>query len=318
MGYKPLIVLAGGSGYLGRLLVHHLKDHFEFLVMGRAMSCPVEVAYQAYPNNPEEMAFLLNGAYGIVNLAGKSVDCRYTEKNKAEILFSRIETTRFIAQGIAGCKNPPEVWLNLSSATIYPDSQEMQRETSPTPGGNFSEDVCIAWENAFFNSPTPSTRKVALRTGLVFGETGGAFPVFRSLARYFLAGKQGKGNQFMSILHEQDFVSATLHLLNHRSMGTYNVCIPQPVRNKDFMKLFAQQFNQWPQINQPEWLVKLGAMLIKTEAELVLKSRCVVPERLLNEGFHFQFDSTESILRALKKPISNPMKISHGPSIQEI
>ncbi|MDX5321922.1 MAG: DUF1731 domain-containing protein, partial [Bacteroidota bacterium] len=140
---------------------------------------------------------------------------------------------------------------------------------------------------------------VALRCGLVFGKNGGAYPVFEKLAKYALAGKQGKGNQYMSVLHEDDFVRAVQHVLEHRSMGSYNLCIPQPIPNKFFMKLLGAQLKLPFQIPQPEFLVKLGAKLIRTEAELVLKSRCVVPERLLNEGFQFKFDSCESILNVL-------------------
>lgn len=301
MAYKPVLILAGGSGYLGRLLSNHLKNHYQIIVLGRKEQAESGISCLKYPENHKDLVPVLEGAFGLINLAGKSVDCRYTEKNKKEILDSRVNTTRYLGEAVAACEKAPQVWLNLSSATIYPDSQEMQRETSLTPGGNFSEDVCLAWEHAFFDTQTPNTRKVALRCGLVFGKEGGAFPVFRHLARFYLAGKQGSGNQFMSILHEMDFVRSVQHLLKHRSMGIYNLCIPQPVRNKAFMALLAQQFNQWPQLQQPEWLVKLGAVFIRTEAELVLKSRCVVPERLLNEGFQFEYDSTESILQALKK-----------------
>ncbi|MDX5320615.1 MAG: NAD-dependent epimerase/dehydratase family protein, partial [Bacteroidota bacterium] len=163
MAYKPLIVLAGGSGYLGRLLMEQLAPYYHFLVLGRYPRKLARSDYKVYPKSPEEAAALMEGAYALINLAGKSVDCRYTEQNKAEIMASRVDTTHYLAHAIQHCVQPPKVWVNISSATIYPDSQTPQREVSPTPGGNFSEEVCLAWENAFYNEETPRTRKVALR-----------------------------------------------------------------------------------------------------------------------------------------------------------
>ncbi|HCS20220.1 MAG TPA: TIGR01777 family protein [Bacteroidetes bacterium] len=315
MAYKRLIVLAGGSGYLGRLLISSLSDRYEFLVLGRAYAkasagkpavTPVEAGegaeYLKYPDKPEDLAPALEGAFALINLAGKSVDCRYTAKNKKEIMDSRVKTTTYLGKAVNACAMPPEVWVNLSSATIYPDSQELQTELSATPGGNFSEDVCLAWEKAFQDAHEHRTRKVVLRCGLVFGRSGGAFPVLKKLASFCLAGKQGNGRQFMSVLHENDFVRAMEFVLNERCMGAYNLCIPRPIQNIDFMRLLASYPPKLPQIDQPRWLVKLGALLIRTEAELVLKSRCVIPERLLNDGFYFEFENLKDILDDLNQP----------------
>lgn len=301
MAYKPLIILAGGSGYLGHLLIESLKNDYKFLVLGRAESSTVSTDYLSYPSNPQNLSAQLEGALALVNLAGKSVDCRYTEKNKAEILRSRVETTQCLGEAVAACQNPPEVWINLSSATIYPDSSTLQTEKSATPGENFSEDVCIAWEKAFYDAHVPGTRKAALRCGLVFGNKGGAFPVLARLSKLCLGGKQGSGSQFMSILHETDFVRAIVHILKNRSMGSYNLCIPQPIQNQEFMKILASYHRQLPQVSQAAWMVKFGAFLLRTESELVLKSRCVIPERLLNEGFQFRFEKPKDILDALNQ-----------------
>ena len=319
MAYKRLIVLAGGSGYLGRLLISSLSERYEFLVLGRPAYAKASagervmraqeretererVRYLRYPDNPEELAQHLEGAFGLVNLAGKSVDCRYTAKNKKEILDSRVKTTSYLGKALNACTTPPEVWVNLSSATIYPDSQNLQTELSATPGGNFSEDVCLAWEKAFTDAHEHRTRKVILRCGLIFGRSGGAYPVLKKLAGICLAGKQGNGRQFMSVLHEKDFVRAVEFVLNQRCMGAYNLCIPQPVRNGDFMHLLASYPPKLPQIDQAPWLVRLGALMIRTEAELVLKSRCVIPERLLNDGFRFEYENPAQILDALHSP----------------
>lgn len=301
MAYKPLIILAGGSGYLGHLLIESLKTDYEFLVLGRAKSNSLVAKYLSYPDNPKELSRHLEGAFGLINLAGKSVDCRYTEKNKAEILRSRVETTQYLGEAMAACQNPPEVWINLSSATIYPDSSTLQTERSATPGGNFSEEVCLAWEKAFYDTHVPGTRKAALRCGLVFGNKGGAFPVLARLSKLCLGGRQGSGSQFMSILHEIDFVRAIQHILHNRSMGSYNLCIPQPIQNREFMKILASYHHQLPQVSQSAWMVKFGAFLLRTESELVLKSRCLIPERLLNEGFQFRFEKPKDILNALNQ-----------------
>ncbi len=296
MAYKRLIVLAGGSGYLGRLLISSLSDRYEFLVLGRNVK---SMDGMKYPDKPEDLAAHLEGAFALVNLAGKSVDCRYTPKNKKEILDSRVKTTTYLGKAVNACAQPPEVWVNLSSATIYPDSQELQTELSATPGGNFSEEVCLAWEKAFQDAHEHRTRKVILRCGLVFGRSGGAFPVLKKLASFCLAGKQGNGRQFMSVLHEKDFVRAMEFVMNERCMGAYNLCIPMPIQNMDFMRLLASYPPKLPQIDQARWLVRLGALLIRTEAELVLKSRCVIPERLLNDGFQFEFETLKQILNDL-------------------
>jgi len=299
MAYKPLLILAGGSGYLGRLLIDSLKNQYSFLVLGRGRVSDINASYLQYPTNPSELASHLDGALALINLAGKSVDCRYTEKNKAEILNSRVSTTEYLGKAMAFCQKPPQVWVNLSSATIYPDSDTLQTELSPTPGGNFSEDVCLAWEKTFYDAHIPGTRKVALRCGLVFGKNGGAFPVLSKLSKLCLGGKQGAGSQYMSILHEADFTRAMEHVIHQRSMGSYNLCIPQPIQNNAFMKLLASYHTKLPQISQTPWMIKLGAMLLQTEAELVLKSRCVIPERLLNEGFQFNYETPEDILHEL-------------------
>ncbi len=302
MAYKPLLILAGGSGYLGRLLITSLEDKYAFLVLGRSDDALVESAYLPYPTEPNKLASYFEGALALINLAGHSVDCRYNEKNKAKILDSRVITTQYLGKAMALCQKPPPVWVNLSSASIYPDSETLQTEKSATPGGNFSELVCLAWEKAFYDAHVPGTRKVALRCGLVFGNNGGAFPVFKKLSKICLGGTQGSGTQYMSILHEVDFIRAVQHVIENRCMGSYNVCIPRPIQNTVFMKLLASYYSRVPQLSQSAWMLKLGAILLRTEAELLLKSRCVIPERLLNEGFQFTYENPEQILDALNEP----------------
>lgn len=299
MAYKPLLILAGGSGYLGRLLIASLKHQYSFLVLGRSENAHVDCSYLQYPAEPKQLATHIEGALALINLAGKSVDCRYTEKNKAAILHSRVDTTEYLGKAMALCQNPPQVWVNLSSATIYPDSEILQTERSLTPGGNFSEDVCLAWEQTFYDAHVPGTRKVALRCGLVFGNSGGAFPVLKKLSKLCLGGRQGNGSQYLSILHEVDFSRAVNHVIHNRCMGSYNLCIPQPIQNALFMQLLSTYHSQLPQFSQTPWMIKLGARLLQTESELVLKSRCVIPERLLNEGFQFRYENPEQILDAL-------------------
>jgi uncharacterized protein (TIGR01777 family) len=242
----------------------------------------------------------LDGADVCINLAGRSVNCRYTPDNRIEIYNSRIATTRLLGDVIAALKNPPRIWLNASTATIYrhaPD-RPMDEISGEIGGGepdapdswNFSIRVARDWETAFFKAETPRTRRVAMRSAITFSpDPGSAFAVLSNLVRVGLGGKQGNGRQWVSWIHEDDFARAVEFLIAREDIeGPVNLASPYPERNREFMEILREAWGMPNGLPAPTALIELGAFLMRTEPELVLKSRRVVPTRLLEAGFEFQ------------------------------
>lgn len=301
---KPKIIIAGGNGYLGKLLANHWgADKYDIVILTRK-PCYLKNTQTVLWNGVDTGDWVteLEGAFALINFAGRSVDCRYTEKNKKEIIQSRVKSTHALGIAVQGCKNPPQVWLNASSATIYPHSEKEKMTEAYTDFGNsFSDTVCKVWEETFFAVPSPATRKAALRIALVMGNNGGAFPVLKKLAQFGLGGKMGKGTQYISWIHEQDFCRAIDYVLNQPIEGAVNISAPQPETNQHFMESLRQGLGKRFGINHPRWLLELGAILLQTETELILKSRNVVPQRLLKNGFEFEYPSITEAFKSLLK-----------------
>ena len=242
----------------------------------------------------------MENATVLINLAGKSVDCRYTDANKKEILASRVDSTAILNIAVLSCANAPKHWLNSSTATIYRHSEDKQMtEENGEIGEDFSMNVAKTWEQTFFEVPTKNTLKTALRTSIVLGKKGGAFIPLKRLAQFGLGGKQGKGNQFVSWIHELDMARAIEFILQEKMTGVINVVSPKPVKNQQFMKQLRKAIGMPIGLPTPLFLLKLGAKMIGTEPELVLKSRNVIPERLLQKGFQFQYDTIEKTFNDL-------------------
>jgi len=244
----------------------------------------------------------LEGADLVINLAGKSVNCRYTEKNKAEIFASRLDSTRIIGEAIQDCAQKPVCWINIASATIYEHSLDHPNtEDAGIIGKGFSVNVCRAWEKEFFAFKDLPTRQILLRSTIVLGKNGGVYPVLKKLARFGLGGKMGMGNQLISWIHIHDFCKALFFVFEkEQSSAIYNFGAPNPVRNKNFQQELRKSLSIPYFINQPIWMLKLGAALIGTETELILKSRNVYPQNLINESFAFEFPTIQSCLNDLK------------------
>lgn len=288
------LVLIGGNGFLGR----HVRTHFESLgyqVVSISRTGHYDVRWDARTLGP--WATELEGADLLLNLAGRSVDCRYTAANRQAVLTSRVESTAVLGAAVAACRQPPRVWLNSSTATIYADTRgslPANTEATGTIGAGFSVGVARAWEAAFMAGATPGTRRVALRTAIVLGADGGAFPVMARLARWGLCSPQGSGEQWVSWLHITDFCRAVEFLAQAEAMsGPVNLCAPQPLLNKNFNNLFFNNLKPLVRLPQPRWLLEMGAFVLRTETELILKSRKVYPERLLEAGFTFNFPACE-------------------------
>lgn len=299
------IVIAAGTGFLGQAIVDHYKnDCTEIVILTRGKS-KVEndlkyVHWDAQTLSGWEHE--LENTDILINLAGKSVDCRYTPANKKSILDSRVNSTKVLNEAVLLCKNPPKYWLNASTATIYRHSLNKQMdEYEGEIGDDFSMNVAKSWEKAFFETETPKTLKTALRTSIVLGQKGGALVPIINLVKFGLGGKQGSGNQFISWIHENDFAMATAFIVSKKLTGIINVVSPTPVKNKDFMKTLRNILKIPFGLPIGKKLLESGARIIGTEMELVLKSRNVIPKRLQENGFEFKFPTLEGTLKNLCK-----------------
>lgn len=275
------IVIAGGSGFLGQELASHFREmQNEVIILSRGPSRMKDNIkhVQWDGKNIDSWKDELEGSDVLINLTGKSVDCRYTEKNKNEIIRSRVDSTKALGKVVEKLSNPPKLWMNASTATIYRYSEDKKMtESDGEIGSDFSMNVAKAWEEAFNESVTPKTRKVALRISLVLGKSGGVYPVLRRLAKFGLAGKMGSGNQRFAWIHVDDIKRIVdFTISNDTISGPINCVAPTTPTNKEFLKELRKSLKAPFGIPQPKFLLKIGGMLIGTESELVLKSRWAI------------------------------------------
>jgi len=302
---KNKLIIAAGTGFLGNVLIDYFKNEYEQIVILTRSESKFQdnvkyVKWNAKTLNGREKE--LENADVLINLTGKSDDCRYTEKNKAEILNSRIESTKVLNEAVLQCKNPPKHWLNSSTSTIYIHSENKQMtEENGDIGNDFSMTVAKKWEEEFFNTKTPNTKKTALRTSIVLGKNGGAFIPLKKLTQFGFGGKQGNGNQFISWIHELDFARAIDFIIQKELEGKINIVSPKPIKNKEFMKELQKAIKIPFGLPTPKLILKLGAKIIGTESELVLKSRNVIPEILLQNGFEYEYPEIEKTFKNLLK-----------------
>lgn len=299
------IVIAAGTGFLGNALINHFKDTAAEIVVLTRGKASIKNSVRYITWDAKTMTGWereLDGADALINLAGKSVDCRYTEANKNEIMASRVNSTVVLGKAINACANPPKHWLNSSTATIYRHSTDKQMdEATGEIGHDFSMNVAKVWERVFFEANTPNTLQTALRTSIVLGKEGGAFVPLKKLAQMGFGGKQGSGTQFVSWIHEKDFAGAVQFIISNKMQGAVNVVSPTPIKNSAFMKALRAAINIPFGINIPSWALGFGAKLIGTETELVLKSRNVIPARLTKSGFTFEYGNLDKALKNLTK-----------------
>ena len=292
------IVIAGGTGFVGKFLNEKFKSLGYYVVVISRQQNHINW------NDTNGIASALENATMLINLAGKSVDCRYNEKNKKEIYNSRIDTTRILGEALMNCKNPPPLWINSSTATIYRHAEDRpMTESRGEIGSGFSVNVATNWEKTFFSFQISQTRQVALRMAIVLGKNGGVIKPLKNLVRFGLGGKQGNGNQMFSWIHIEDLYNVILFVQQHKEIsGVLNTSAPNPVNNKTLMELMRKYVGVPVGLPTPAWLLKMGAVIIKTETELVLKSRWVIPERLLNAEFEFKYPT---MAEALKNILNN-------------
>lgn len=300
------IVITGGSGFLGLTLAHALlASNFEVCIISRTP--PTEGGGWKYVSwdgrSLGSWVSELEGAKAIVNLAGRSVDCRKTPDNCDLILRSRVVTTQLVGQAIREVNAPPTTWIQMSTAHIYGDPpQALCIEDSPT-GYGLAPFVGHAWEKAYQESVLPNTRQVILRTSFVLGRRGGALPRLASLARVGLGGTVGKGKQGISWLHEADMNRLFLRAINEERMrGVYVATAPNPVSNEEFMKQLRRVIGMPIGLPSMTWMVRLGAALVlRTDPELALYGRYCISKRLADEGFEFMYPTIEAALSDIYK-----------------
>lgn len=294
------IIIAAGTGFLGKNLEKYFTEKGnQVYILTRNPKRENEIYWNA--KTLGEWKNVLENADVLINLAGKSVDCRYTEKNKKEIYNSRIESTKVLQQAIDESVNKPKIWLNASSATIYIHSEtHLNTEENGIIGDDFSMNICKSWEKEFFKIKTENVRKVALRTSIVLGNNGGAFPKLKTITKLGLGGKQGRGNQNVSWIHIDDFCRAIEHIINNENIvGEINITAPNPLSNKEFMRKLRKEIKIPFGLNAPVWQLEIASIFLKTETELILKSRNVYPEKLIKSGFEFTYSNIESAFNDL-------------------
>lgn len=291
------VVLAGGTGFIGTFLEDKFKAlGYEVHIISRQKQ---HISW----DNHEEIVSALDHAELLINLAGKSVDCRYNETNKHEIMKSRTETTRILGEAIEKCSSPPPLWINSSTATIYRHAEDRpMTEENGEIGNGFSVEVAKAWEQAFFSFQLPHTRQVALRIAIVLGPHGGVITPFINLVRFGLGGVQGPGNQMFSWIHIEDIFGIIMFLKEREELnGVFNCSSPHPVTNRELMAELRKSMNMKFGLPSPKWLLEIGAVMIKTETELILKSRWVIPDRLERAGYPFKYMEIDQALANIIK-----------------
>ncbi|KMQ67447.1 NAD-dependent epimerase [Chryseobacterium sp. FH2] len=294
------IIIAAGTGFLGKNLEKYFAEKGnQIYILTRNPKRKNEIYWDA--KTLGEWRNTLENADVLINLTGKSVDCRYTEENKQAIFSSRINSTKILQKAIDSCINTPKVWLNASSATIYVHSEKhINTEENGIIGDDFSMNICKSWEKEFFTVKNENVRKVALRTSIVLGKNGGAFPKLKMITKLGLGGKQGRGNQNISWIHIDDFCKAVEYIIDNQNIGgEINVTSPNPLSNEEFMKKLRKQMKIPFGLNAPVWQLEIASIFLKTETELLLKSRNVYPKKLIKNNFEFSYMHIESAFQDL-------------------
>ncbi|WP_193509996.1 DUF1731 domain-containing protein [Cryobacterium sp. BB736] len=325
------VVVAGASGFIGRHLVDSFRrDGFTVTTIGRSGA-------DAVWGDPDGIRTALEGADLVVGLSGKSVNCRYTRANRAELLRSRLDTTLELAAGIRATTAPPKLWVNASTATIYRHAEDRpMTEATGELGEGFSVDIARAWESAFFDGALPATRRVALRTSIVLGD-GSVMVPYRWLVRLGLGGPQldgtwfgtrarraagtfhqnrrTRGRQRFSWVHLDDVYGIIRFLQNRDDLdGVVNVTAPNPVDNRELMATLRTVLRMPLGLPAFRWMLELGSILIRTETELVLKSRWVLPERLTAAGYRFRHPDLDGALRDILTPEPTSTVVANSTS----
>lgn len=290
------VVIAGGTGFIGTYLATRFREiGFKVLIVSRN---PEHVSWL-----PNDLLIAIEGSELVINLAGKTINCRHNAANRKAILESRIKSTKMIGDAISASNEPPKLWVNASASAIYKSSEEKamtEDETDLATG--FMADVVSQWESAFFEFELTKTRQVALRTSVVLGKNGGALKPLATLSRLGLGGKQANGTQILSWLHIEDYFKIVQFLIKENSItGVINCTSPNPLSNNDFMNSLRNTVSALFGIPVPRFAIVIGAKLMGTEPKLLLDSSFLLPKRLIDNGYKFAFPNIDKALADLLK-----------------
>ena len=301
------IVIPGGTGQVGTVLARAFHDDgHDVVVLSRKTSNLPWKIVEWNGRNLGDWASEIDGSDVVINLAGRSVNCRYHDKNRREMMDSRIDSTRVVGEAIRAASKPPRVWLQASTATIYAHRFDAPNDdVTGVLGGhepdapdtwNFSIDVATAWERVTNEADTPRTRKVLMRSAMIMSpDRGGIFDTMLTLVRLGLGGTAADGKQYISWIHDLDFIRSVYWLIENEELsGPINLSAPNPLPNKEFMRIVRKAWGTRIGLPASEWMLELGAFLMRSETELILKSRRVVPKLLTDSGFQFEFPTWEA------------------------
>ncbi|HEV7475597.1 MAG TPA: TIGR01777 family oxidoreductase [Pyrinomonadaceae bacterium] len=307
------ILIPGGSGQVGSVLARAFHERGdEVVVLSRTQTDAVPWRVVQWDGESlQDWADEFEGADIVINLAGRSVNCRYTPENRRLIIDSRVNSTRVVGQAIAQTMNAPRVWLQASTATLYAHRFDAANdeatgiiggsETNAPDTWRFSIDVVKKWERELNAAATPNTRKVLMRSAIVMTpDDDGPFDMLLRLVRFGLGGRFGDGKEFVSWIHDRDFVRAIDWLIQHDELeGPVILAAPNPLPNSEFMRDIRAAWGRSFGLPANKWMLELGALGLRSETELMLKSRRVVPTRLLQSGFTFEFPTWTEAVRDL-------------------
>lgn len=293
------LILAGGKGYLGQLLQIYFKDKYDIYILTRSKSSIKDgIHFTNWDGkNLGEWTKILEDATAVINLSGRNINTQFTEKNKKAILQSRLESTEILGKAIEKAKNPPKIWLNASSIAIYEESfSEVKDENSPVSGKDFLSEVSKKWEESFYKYANEKTKKAIFRISIIMGNhKGSAYHSLKKIVKLGAGGKAGSGKQMVSWLGEKDFVRAIHFIIENQLQGAFNFCNPYPISNADMMKQLQKKYKIPFGLPAPEFLIRIGAKLLGTAPELILRSQNAAPKRLLEAGFVFEQNDLKDI-----------------------
>jgi TIGR01777 family protein len=297
---KPRIVLAGGSGFIGQSLSPPLvSKNYEIVVLTRGKSNHHGRIREAHWDGKKlgEWTQFVNGALGLVNLTGRSINTRHTPEHRREIIDSRVDSVRILGEAIGRCMQPPKVFVQLAGVGIYGDKGGRICDETTAPGDDFVSEVCKKWETAFDSVDSPNTRKVLLRLGVVLGRNSGFLHVLTRLTRWLLGGQVGEGRQYVSWIHIADLSRMILQAIDQEQLtGVFNATAPNPVTNAEFMRALRCALHRPWSPPVPEFAARIGSWLMGTEASLALVSQRCVPKRFLEKNFEFEFPNLREAL----------------------
>src|SRR3954469_20469305 len=300
---KARVVLAGGSGFLGQALAKVLVGKgYEVVVLTRgAHREGTGIRYLHWDGKtPGDWSQSIGGAKAVVNLTGRSVNCRHTPEHRREIMESRVDSVRVLGEAVARCQRPPEVWVQASSLAIYGDPGDRWCDEDAPHADGFSEEVCKRWEGEFAKVESAGMRKVVMRIGIVLDTDAGALPVLARLTRFFLGGRVGSGKQYISWIHVADLTRMFVDAIERPDIaGVFNVTGPNPVTNAEFMRELRRVLHRPWSPPVPTWTTRIGAFFMRAEPSLALTGRRCRPKRFLESGFRFDFPELRGALTNL-------------------